>query len=252
MSGHSKWATTKHHKAAVDAKRGKLFSILSKEITIAVRDGGKEPEFNPRLRMVIQKAKAANMPSENVKKAIQKGTGEIPGVVIEELIYEGYGPAGVGIIVEVTTDNKNRTVSDVRSTFSKCGGNMAGAGALAFSFQRKGQFIIDSEKVSEDKLMEVALESGAEDVKNDGDCFEVLCSVADYMTVAKALEDAGIEPDSSELAYIPNNVIAIEDEDTARKVLRIVERLEELDDVKNVFANYEIADELMEKIAAEE
>ena len=251
MSGHSKWATTKRHKAAVDSKRGKLFSILSKEITIAVRDGGKEPEFNPRLRTVIQKAKAANMPADNVKKAIQKGTGEIPGVVIEELIYEGYGPAGVGIIVEVTTDNKNRTVSEVRSTFSKCGGNMAGAGALAFSFQRKGQFIIDSEKVTEDKLMEIALDGGAEDVKNEGDCFEVLCAVADYDTIARALEEAEIPVESSELAYIPNNTIAIEDEDTAKKVLRIIERLEDLDDVKNVFANYEIADDLLEKITGE-
>ncbi|UPA28307.1 MAG: YebC/PmpR family DNA-binding transcriptional regulator [Verrucomicrobiota bacterium] len=251
MSGHSKWATTKRHKAAVDSKRGKLFSILSKEIAIAVRDGGKDPEFNPRLRTVIQKAKAANMPAENVKKAIQKGTGEIPGVVIEELIYEGYGPAGVGMIVEVTTDNKNRTVSDVRSTFSKCGGNMAGAGALAFSFQRKGQFIIGHDKVAEDKLMEIALEAGAEDVKTEDDCYEVLCAVADFDTVARALEEAGIEVESLELAYIPNNTIMIEDLDIAKKVLRMVERLEDLDDVKNVFANYEIAEALMDQLGEE-
>lgn len=248
MSGHSKWATTKRHKAAVDAKRGKMFSILSKEITIAVRDGGKDPEFNPRLRTVIQKAKAANMPADNVKKAIQKGTGEIPGVVIEELIYEGYGPAGVGFIVEVTTDNKNRTVSDVRSTFGKCGGNMAGAGALAFNFQRKGQFMISAENVTEDRLMEVVLECGAEDVKTEEEYFEVLCSVADYDTVAKALDDAGIKTESSELAYIPNNYIEISDEDTARKVLKMFERLDDLEDVKNVFANYDIPDELEEKI----
>ncbi|MDR2812870.1 MAG: YebC/PmpR family DNA-binding transcriptional regulator [Puniceicoccales bacterium] len=251
MSGHSKWATTKRHKAAVDAKRGKIFSILSKEITIAVRDGGKDPEFNPRLRTVIQKAKAANMPADNVKKAIQKGTGEIPGVIIEELIYEGYGPAGIGMIVEVTTDNKNRTVSEVRSTFGKCGGNLAGAGALAFSFQRKGQFIIDRKKIAENKLMETVLEAGAEDVKVDEDCYEVLTAVADYDVVAHALEKAAIEADSSELAYIPSNTITIDDEEMAKKVLRMVERLEDLEDVKNVFANYEIPDELLAKIDRE-
>jgi YebC/PmpR family DNA-binding regulatory protein len=251
MSGHSKWATTKRHKAAVDAKRGKMFSILSKEITIAVRDGGKDPEFNPRLRTVIQKAKAANMPADNVKKAIQKGTGEIPGVIIEELIYEGYGPAGIGVIVEVTTDNKNRTVSEVRSTFVKCGGNLAGAGALAFSFQRKGQLIIDRKKITEDKLMEMVLDAGAEDVKVDDDCYEVLTAVADYDTVANALENAGVAVDSSELAYIPSNTIAVADEESAKKVLRLVERLEDLEDVKNVFANYEISDELLEKIDRE-
>lgn len=252
MSGHSKWATTKRHKAAVDSKRGKLFSILSKEITIAVRDGGKDPEFNPRLRTIIQKAKSANMPADNVKKAIQKGTGEIPGVVIEELTYEGYGPAGVGVIVEVTTDNKNRTVSDVRSTFTKCGGNMAGSGALAFSFQRKGQFIIDRSAVEEDRLMEIALEAGAEDVKVEDDCYEVLCPVADYYGLSKALDEAGIKVESSELAYVPNTTIPVEDEDTAKKVLRMIERLEDLDDVKSVFANYEIADALLEKLAETE
>ncbi|MDR1366584.1 MAG: YebC/PmpR family DNA-binding transcriptional regulator [Puniceicoccales bacterium] len=251
MSGHSKWATTKRHKAAVDAKKGKMFSILSKEITIAVRDGGKDPEFNPRLRMVIQKAKAANMPADNVKKAIQKGTGEIPGIVIEELIYEGYGPAGIGIIVEVTTDNKNRTVSEVRSTFGKCDGNLAGAGALAFSFQRKGQFIIDRTKIAEDQLMEIVLDAGAEDVKVDDNCYEVLTAIADYDAVSQALEKANVEIESSELAYIPSNTIAIDDEETAKKVLRMVERLEDLEDVKNVFANYEISDELLEKIDQE-
>ncbi|MDR2372149.1 MAG: YebC/PmpR family DNA-binding transcriptional regulator [Puniceicoccales bacterium] len=251
MSGHSKWATTKRHKAAVDAKRGKMFSILSKEITIAVRDGGKDPEFNPRLRTVILKAKAANMPADNVKKAIQKGTGEIPGMTIEELIYEGYGPGGIGMIVEVTTDNKNRTVSEVRSTFGKCGGNLAGAGALAFSFQRKGQFIIDRAKIAEEKLMGIVLDAGAEDVKMDDECYEVLSAVADYDAVAHALEESGIEVASSELAYIPNNTIAIDDEETAKKILRMEERLGDLEDVKNVFANYEISDELLEKIDRE-
>jgi YebC/PmpR family DNA-binding regulatory protein len=188
------------------------------------------------------------MPADNVKKAIQKGTGEIPGVSIEELIYEGYGPGGIGMIVEVTTDNKNRTVSEVRSTFGKCGGNLAGAGALAFSFQRKGQFIIDRTKIAEETLMEIVLDAGAEDVKVDDECYEVLSAVADYDGVAHALEKAEIEVASSELAYIPNNTIAINDEETAKKILRMEERLEDLEDVKNVFANYEISDELLEKI----
>jgi YebC/PmpR family DNA-binding regulatory protein len=228
-----------------------MFSILSKEITIAVRDGGKDPEFNPGLRTTILKAKAANMPADNVKKAIQKGTGEIPGVIIEELTYEGYGPGGIGMIVEATTDNKNRTVSDVRSTFSKCGGNLAGASALAFNFQRKGHFIIDRSKIGEDKLMEIVFESVAEDVKTEEEYFEVLCAVADYDTIAQALEKAGIEADSSELAYIPNNSIPIDDEETAKKILRMVERLEDLEDVKNDFANYDISDEMMKKIEQE-
>jgi YebC/PmpR family DNA-binding regulatory protein len=171
MSGHSKWATTKRHKAAVDAKRGKMFSILSKELTIAARAGGGDPEFNPTLRTVIQKAKDANMPADNVKKAIQKGTGEIPGIIIEELIYEGYAHGVVGVMVEVTTDNKNRTVSEVRSVFTKCGGNLASPGALAFNFQRMGQFIIAASSITEDKLMDIAINAGAEDVKKEDEFF---------------------------------------------------------------------------------
>ncbi|OHE72656.1 MAG: transcriptional regulator, partial [Verrucomicrobia bacterium GWC2_42_7] len=166
MSGHSKWATTKRHKAAVDAKRGKIFSILSKEITIASKSGGGDVNFNPRLRTVINKAKLVNMPAENITKAIKKGTGELPGIVIEEITYEGYGPSGIGIIVEVTTDNKNRSVAEVRSAFTKHGGNLAVSGALAFSFQHKGQFLISSEKIGEDALLGIVLDAGAEDVKN--------------------------------------------------------------------------------------
>lgn len=242
MSGHSKWATTKRHKAAVDAKRGKLFSMLSKELTIAAREGGGDPGFNPRLRTCIQKAKGANMPADNIDKAIKKGTGELPGVVYEELVYEGYGPGGVGLIVEVTTDNKNRSASEVRSTFTKAGGNLAGAGALAFNFQRKGQFLIAGDKVTEDKLMEIALEAGADDVVNEGDHFEVTCEISDYDALASALESAGIHPDSSELAYIPNTPVAVNDPDMAKQVLRLTESLEDLDDVKAVWANYEIDD----------
>ncbi len=245
MAGHSKWATTKRHKAVVDAKRGKIFSVISKELTLAARAGGGDPDMNPRLRTQIQKAKAANMPADNVDRAIKKGTGEIEGVIIEELTYEGYGPGGVGLIVEVTTDNKNRSASEVRSTFSKNGGNLAGAGALAFNFQRKGQFLIAKDKTDEENLMEIGLEAGAEDVVVEADHFEVFTDIGDYDAVAKALEDAGIEADSSELAYIPNNLVPVGDSDTAKKVLRLVDALEELEDVKSVHSNYDIDESIL-------
>lgn len=237
MSGHSKWATTKRHKAAVDAKRGKIFSILSKELTIAARDGGGDPNFNPRLRACIAKAKEANMPSDNVTKAIKKGTGELPGMTIEEVTYEGYGPGGIGIIVEATTDNKNRTVSEVRSTFSKNGGNMANSGALAFSFRRMGQFVIAKDKTTEDQLMEIALDAGAEDITTEEDSFEVLCQMSDFYTVAQALEKAGIPCISAEIAYIPNSINEITDPSTLAKAESLLEKLEELEDVTNVYTN---------------
>lgn len=240
MSGHSKWATTKRHKAAVDAKRGKIFSVISKELTICARDGGGDPEFNPRLRTVILKAKAANMPNDNVEKAIKKGTGELPGLVYEELVYEGYAPGGVGVIVEVTTDNKNRSASDVRSTFTKNNGNLAGAGALAFNFQKKGQFLISADNTSEDDLMEVALEAGAEDIKNQGDHFEVITELSEFDAVAKALEEQGITCESSEIVYLPNNLVTITDPDIAKQVIRLTEALDDLEDVKAVHANYDI------------
>lgn len=245
MSGHSKWATIKRHKAAIDAKRGKIFSVISKELTIAARDGGGDPEFNPRLRMVIAKAKASNMPSDNVDRAIKKGTGELPGVVYEELVYEGYGPGGVGVIVEVTTDNKNRSASEVRSTFTKNNGNLAGAGALAFNFQRKGQFIISSDKTDEDTLMEVAIEAGADDIVNNGDHFEVTCEITEFDAVSTALNEKGIEPDSSELAYIPNTLVPVADPDIVKQVLRLTETLDDLEDVKAVWSNYDIDEALL-------
>lgn len=246
MSGHSKWATTKRHKAAIDAKRGKIFSVISKELTLAARDGGGDPEFNPRLRTNIAKAKAANMPADNIDRAIKKGTGELEGATIEELTYEGYGPGGVGLIVEVTTDNKNRSASEVRSTFGKNGGNLAGSGALAYNFQRKGQFLISSEEAGEDQLMEVAVEAGAEDVLNNGDHFEILCEMTDFDNVAQALESAGIKTESAELAYLPQTPVPVADKDIARQVFRLVEALEELEDVKNVFANFDIAEDLLD------
>ena len=235
--------------AAVDAKRGKIFSVISKEITLSARDGGKDPEFNPRLRTLITKAKQANMPADNIDRAIKKGTGELGGVIIEELLYEGYGPSGVGLIVEVTTDNKNRSASEVRSTFTKAGGNLAGAGALAFNFKRKGQILIAKEKIDEDALTEIALENDAEDVIVEEEHFEVICETANYDKIAGALSDATIEPDSSELVYLPNNLVEVSDEDTAKKILKLVENLEDLEDVKAVHSNYDINDALLEAIS---
>ena len=248
MSGHSKWATTKRHKASVDAKRGKIFSVVSKEITLAARDGGKDPEFNPRLRTLITKAKQSNMPADNIERAIKKGTGELGGVVIEELLYEGYGPGGVGLIVEVTTDNKNRSASEVRSTFSKGGGNLAGAGALAFNFKRKGQILIAKEKIDEDSLTELALENDAEDVIVEQEHYEVICETAHYDKIAEALSNKGVLPDSSELAYLPNNLVQVTDEDAARKILKLVDNLEELEDVKAVHGNYDMDDALLDSL----
>jgi len=249
MSGHSKWATTKRHKAAIDAKRGKIFSVISKEISLATRDGGKDAEFNPRLRTLILKAKQANMPSDNIDRAIKKGAGELGGVIYEELLYEGYGPGGVGLIVEVTTDNKNRSASDVRSTFSKGGGNLAGVGALAFNFKRKGQFLLALDKMPEDDLTELALDNEAEDVLVEDDHYEVVCETADFDRLAEAFEKKGVEPDSSELAYLPNILVPIEDEDVARKVMNLIEALEELEDVKAVHGNYDMDKPLLEKIS---
>lgn len=245
MSGHSKWATIKRAKGAADAKRGKLFSVLSKDLTLAARDGGGDADFNPRLRTCIYKAKQANMPADNIDRAIKKGTGELPGVTYEEIVYEGYAAGGVGLIVEVTTDNKNRSASEVRSTMSKSGGNLAGVGAVAFQFERKGQFIVDASKIDEEALMELALEAGAEDIKNDGDHYEVICPMADYDSLCQALND--IETESSDLVYLPNILVPLEDKETARKVLHLIEKLDDLEDVKAVHANMDLADGVLDE-----
>ncbi len=246
MSGHSKWATTKRHKAAVDAKRGKIFSTLSKDITLAARDGGGDQNFNPRLRTLVLKAKATNMPADNIDRAIKKGTGEIPGVIYEQLLYEGYSVGGVGIIVEVTTENKNRSAGEVRSAFTKCGGSLATQGALQFNFAKQGQFIISAEETTEDQLMEVTLEANAEDIKNNGDHFEVLCAIGDYDNMAKVLEDAGIKCADSNLAWIPSTLVQVTEKDVAKKVMKLVDLLESLDDVQEVYSNYDIDDSLLE------
>ena len=245
MSGHSKWHTTKRHKAVIDAKRGKIFSVLSKELTLAAKASGGNPDTNARLRTVLDKAKAANMPTDNVKRAIQKGTGEIPGVVYEEFAYEGYAPGGVGLIIEVTTDNKNRIAAEVRHAFTEHGGNMAQAGAVSHGFQRKGQILLSGDAISEDALMELALNAGAEDVINHGDHFEILCAVADYYTLAKALEDKGLKPASSELAYVPNLYVPVTDAAVAKGVLELIDAIEALDDVKAVHGNHEIDPKLL-------
>lgn len=245
MAGHSKWATTKRHKAAVDAKRGKIFSVISKELILAARAGGGDPSMNPRLRTVLQKAKAANMPNDNVQRAIKKGTGELPGVTIEEVVYEGYAPGGVALMIEVATDNTNRSVSEVRSTLTKNGGNLGGSGAVAYNFSRMGQFMIAVEKTDEEALMEVVLDAGAEDILSEHDHFEVRCPVTEYENVSHALEDAGIEADSSELAYIPENLVPVTDPEEAKRVLRVIDTLEDLEDVQNVYANFDIDESLL-------
>ena len=244
MSGHSKWATIKRHKAAVDAKRGKIFSVISKELTLAARDGGGDVEFNPRLRTLVQKAKASNMPADNVERAIKKGTGELPGVVYEENLYEGYGAGGVGFVVEVTTDNKNRSASEVRSTMSKNGGNLAGVGAVAFQFERKGQFLIEANAIDEENLMEIALDAGADDIKTEDDHFEVLCAINDFDTVSQSLSSNDIPCISSELVYLPKVNMPVNDIETARKVLHLIQVLDDLEDVKAVHTNMELTEGL--------
>ena len=245
MSGHSKWSTIKHKKGAADAKRGKIFSRLSKDITLAAKNGGADPDMNPKLRTVLLKARAENMPVDNMERAIKKGTGDLPGVIYEEFVYEGYAPHGVAVIVQVTTDNKNRAASDVRSTFSKNGGNLAGAGAVAFMFHHGGQFIISKEKTDEGTLMDIALEAGAEDLKVEDEYYEVLTPISEFDHVSQALSKAEIEPDHAELAYLPENLISITDAGDAKQILRIIDLLDDLDDVQNVFHNADIPAEFL-------
>ena len=245
MSGHSKWHTTKRHKAVIDAKRGKVFSVLAKEITLAARAGGGSPESNARLRTLVEKARAATMPADNSKRAVQKGTGEIPGVTYEEIVYEGYAPGGVGLIVEVTTDNRNRAAAEVRQAFNDNGGNMAQTGAVSHSFQKRGQFLIGVAQTGEDALMELALAAGADDVVNHGDYFEVLSPIAAFDVIAKALQEKSIKPESAELAYVAAIPVPVGDAETARQVLGLIDALEALDDVKSVHGNQVIDDRLL-------
>jgi YebC/PmpR family DNA-binding regulatory protein len=247
MSGHSKWSTIKHKKGAADAKRGKIFSRISKDITLAAKNGGGDADMNPKLRTVLLKARAENMPSDNIDRAIKKGTGELPGVVYEEFVYEGYAPHGVAVIVEVTTDNKNRAASEIRSTFTKRGGNLAGANAVAFMFNRCGQFLVAKDQTDEETLMDVALEAGAEDIKVEDEGFEVLAPITEYDSVSQALSEANIEVESSELAYLPETLTPISDPSEAKSIASLIDALDDLDDVQNVFHNADFAAGILEE-----
>jgi YebC/PmpR family DNA-binding regulatory protein len=247
MSGHSKWATIKHKKAALDAKRGKAFTRLIKEITIAARNGG-DPDGNPRLRTAVLAAKNVSMPADNIKKAIMRGTGELEGGQIEEVMFEGYGPGGAAVLVNVATDNRNRTVSEIRHCFSKNGGNMGEQGSVAWMFERKSQMFVPTGKVSEDQLMGIVLDAGAEDLRNEGDQWEILSPPEAHEAVIKALEANGMTPEDPSIAMVPKNLIKLEGKN-ASGMLRLNEALEEHDDVQNVYANFDIDEQELEALA---
>jgi YebC/PmpR family DNA-binding regulatory protein len=240
MSGHSKWHTIKHKKGALDAKRGKLFTKLIKELTIAARSGGSgDPGQNPRLRKAVNDAKAANMPNDTIDRAIKRGTGELEGVHYDEITYEGYGPGGVAVMVNATTDNRNRTVSELRHLFSKNSGNLGESGSVAWMFNKKGQIIIDAAAKGEDEMMEIALEAGAEDMQTDGETYQILTAPEDFMGVLDAVKGKGLEPLSAEIAMIPQNTIKLEG-GQASQMLKLYEALDDQEDVQSVYANFEL------------
>lgn len=244
MAGHSKWAKVKRLKAVTDSRRGKIFSRLSRDITLVAKAGGGDPDMNPRLRTLVLKAKEANMPVDNIERAIKKGTGELPGVSYEDVTYEGYGPGGVALIVKVTTDNKNRAASDIRSLFTRHGGNLAGTGAVAFQFLHAGQFLIAPEAASEDTLMEIALETGADDVITSEQGFEIRCDLHLFDKVAQALEQKGIKTLSAEIAYIPTAQVPVTDVEVARSLMKLHDALDEHDDVQAVYSNEEMSEQI--------
>ena len=239
MSGHSKWATTKRKKAAIDAKRGKMFTKLIKEITIAAREGGGDPVGNPRLRLAVDNAKAANMPQDNIERAIKKATGELEGATYVELTYEGYGPAGVAVIVEVATDNKNRTVAEVRHLFSRSGGSMGENGSVAWMFDKKGVITLPKQDKTEDEIMEIILEAGAEDLQPEEEVFVIQTPIESFETVRKALSEKNLTVENASLQWIAKNYIGVSGED-AEKVIKLLESLEDSDDVQNVYSNADI------------
>jgi YebC/PmpR family DNA-binding regulatory protein len=247
MSGHSKWATIKHKKAALDAKRGKAFTRLIKEIMIAARTGG-DPEANARLRTAVVAAKAVSMPADNIKRAIMRGTGELEGGQIDEMQYEGYGPGGAAVLVGVATDNKNRTVSEIRHLFSKNGGNMGELGSVAWMFERKSQIFIDGESATEDQLMSIVLDAGADDLRDQGGTWEILSAPESHEAVLQAIEKAGLKTESAEIAMVPKNTVKLEGKN-AQAMLRLYDALEEHDDVQNVYGNYEIDEAEVEALA---
>lgn len=249
MSGHSKWHSIKYKKAAQDAKRGKLFTKIIRELAIAARLGGGDPNTNPRLRKSIADAKNVNMPADNIKRAIMKGTGQLEGITYEEIAYEGYGPSGVAIYVEALTDNKNRTVSELRHIFSKNNGNIGESGCVAWMFSRKGYIVVEKSKASEDDLLDIILEAGAEDLREDGSNYEIITLPENYEAVVKALNDNNIEVDASNLGYIPQNYVKLEGKQ-AQQLLRLMEELEDHDDVQNVWANFDIDEEEIAKFSS--
>jgi YebC/PmpR family DNA-binding regulatory protein len=251
MSGHSKWAGIKHKKAAQDAKRGRIFTKIIREITVASREGGGNPDTNPRLRTAIDRAKEANMPSDNIDKAVKRGTGELPGITYESCMFEGYGPGGVALMAEALTDNKNRTAAEVRNIFSKKGGNLAGSGSVAWQFVQKGYILIDKEVISEDELFSIALDAGAEDIKTEGKNYEVITETKDFENIKQALKAKNVELELAELTMIPTTTVKVVGQ-PAKQILSLIESLEDHDDVQKVYANFDIPDEIMEEIAAEE
>lgn len=250
MSGHSKWAGIKHKKAILDAKRGKLFSKLIKEVTVAARQGGGNPDSNPRLRLAVNTARAANMPSGNIERAIKKGTGELPGVSYEEITYEGYGPGGVAILLECLTDNRNRTTAEIRNIFSAKGGNLAGAGSVRWLFEKKGLIIIDKDGVEEGQLTTIALEAGAEDLRIEGETYEIITKPPKLEEAKKILSQKGIKYSVAELTMDPKNTVKLSGA-PARQILSLVEILEDHDDVQHVYANFDIPDQIMDEIGGE-
>ncbi|MBA3005112.1 MAG: YebC/PmpR family DNA-binding transcriptional regulator [Proteobacteria bacterium] len=248
MSGHSKWSTIKHKKGATDAKRGKIFTRLIKEITVAARMGGGDPDGNPRLRSAIASAKTENMPKDNIVRAIKKGTGELEGAIYDEILYEGYGPGGVAVLVECMTDNRNRTVADVRHFFAKNNGNLGASGCVAWMFDKKGLLQVEKEGLTEEQLMDMALEAGAEDVVEDDDEFQVITAPESFDAVRDALEANKVRFIEAAITMIPQNNIEVTDEKIAISLLKLLESLEDHDDVQNVHANFDIADDLMEKL----
>ncbi len=244
MSGHSKWATIKHKKGAADKARGKLFAKLIRQVEVAAREGGGDPDANPTLRTMFQKAREASVPMDTIERAIKRGTGELEGVRYEQVSYEGYAPSGVAVIVECLTDNRNRTGADIRSTFSKNGGSMAEPGAVAWQFDRKGVILVPK-AVTEDDLMLVALDAGAEDISDSGDHWQVTTPPSDLPAVRATLDDAGVEVDSAEVTLLPSTTIALDNESDAKKVLHLVDLLEDHDDVQNVYANFDIPEEIL-------
>jgi len=247
MSGHNKWAKIKHKKAGTDAQRGKLFSRIIKEIAIAARNGGGDLNGNPRLRMAVQNAKDANMPADNIKRAIQRGTGELPGTVYEEITYEGYGPGGVALMIELVTDNKNRTVAELRHILDRNNGKLAEAGSVSWMFQKKGSIEVPKSAVKEDDLLGIILDAGADDMKTEDDYYDITTSSETFDTVKKAIEDKGLAVTNASLQMLPQNTVRVEGKE-AEQVLRLMEALEEHEDVQNVYANFDIDDSVLAQL----